>query len=84
MEEGSKPMSAEQDLVQLRIATALERIADALVQPVHIDPGHMTLRVDGRELASTVVNYTLQQAARGPSSLIGGSLSESQEGPHAP
>ena len=43
-------------------------------QNITITPGVAEFRVDGKVLAKAVVHYTLQKAARGPSSLVGGSL----------
>jgi hypothetical protein len=41
---------------------------------ITIVPGTVVLRLDNRTLARANVEYTLQRAARGPSSLVGGSL----------
>lgn len=65
-------MSVESELV--RISDALERIADALAQPTQLNPGHTTVQIDGKTVADAVVRYTMRHAARGPSSLVGGSL----------
>jgi len=56
-----------------RIASALRRRANRFdpPQPVVIHP---TFTLDGRVLAESVARYSLSRAARGPSSLVGGSL----------
>jgi hypothetical protein len=41
---------------------------------ITIEPGVAVFKLDGRVLAQAVVNYTLRRGARGPSSLVGGSL----------
>jgi hypothetical protein len=43
-------------------------------QNITITPGVAEFRVDGKVLAKAVVQYTLNRAARGPASLVGGSL----------
>jgi len=43
-------------------------------QRITIQPGVVQIRLDSRVLTEAVVQYTLNQAARGPTSLIGGSL----------
>lgn len=60
-----------------RIATALERIADLLEReaPVPVEASvPISITLDGKEIHRRVVHYTLQRAARGPSSLVGGSF----------
>lgn len=41
---------------------------------ITIQPGRTTMNVDGREITNAVTRYTLNRAARGPSSFVGGSL----------
>jgi len=41
---------------------------------IHITPSPVVINLDGRQLARGVIRYTLNRAARGPSSLVGGSL----------
>jgi hypothetical protein len=57
-----------------RVADALERIADALEKETSSTPAPIVLSLDGKALAQSVMSYTISQAARGPSSLRGGSL----------
>lgn len=62
-----------------RIAVALERIADSFDPP---DTKNISVRIpvefkmDGRVVQQQVIRHTLRQAARGPSSLTGGSPAE--------
>lgn len=59
----------------MRIADAAERIAAALeAKPRGALPGSITVTLDGKQLAGAVLRETLKKAARGPSSLVGGSL----------
>jgi hypothetical protein len=39
-----------------------------------IEPQPIVIKIDDREIANAVVRYTLNRAASGPSSLVGGSL----------
>lgn len=41
---------------------------------IQITPGAVYVQVQGRTIAEAVVQYTLQRAARGPSSLVGGAM----------
>jgi hypothetical protein len=52
-----------------RIASAIERIANAVEARTPI-----TINLDGKTLSHQVIRYTLRHAARGASSLVGGSL----------
>lgn len=64
-------MSAELELS--RIAGALERIANAL-EGKSMRAVPVTIKLDGKVLAQSVVRETIKRAARGPSGLVGGSL----------
>lgn len=50
---------------------------------LQIMPGNVTIKLDARTIAQAVVDYTLRRAARGPSSLVGGSLVTGASGPPA-
>lgn len=50
-------------------------------QQIRIQPGPVVLQLDSRTLARAVVRYSLEKAARGPSSLVGGSLVTGAGGP---
>jgi hypothetical protein len=41
---------------------------------VNVQPHNVALNVDGRQLANSVLRYTVNKAARGPSNMVGGSL----------
>lgn len=41
---------------------------------VRINPSNVEMRLDSRVIGQAVVQWALNQAARGPSSLVGGSL----------
>ena len=41
---------------------------------ISITPGQVVVQVQGRTIAEAVVQYTLQRAARGPTSLVGGAM----------
>ena len=81
-------MATEAERAIVRLAEAAERIADALEakdgpffrrgsvpQGVISVPVHL----DTSAVAKSVLNWTIKQAARGPSSLAGGPLSSESE-----
>lgn len=43
-------------------------------KPVHVVPSTVTVKIDGRTLNERTIRYILARAARGPASLVGGSL----------
>jgi hypothetical protein len=67
--------------VDNRIAKALERIADALEAKAGVTGAKspISIKLDGHTLAREVIQYTLRQAARGPSSMTGGTVHKKEE-----
>ncbi len=67
-----------------RIALALERIAAALERQNALTQqatSPITVTLDGKSLSQQMVQYTLKNVARGPSSLTGSSLVTKKEEP---